>query len=77
MAKKTTTADTESNVGADERRIVGLRYIGDGSHFPGIPRRDLDQWDLLRFGAAIDEVQRDGALDRLYAPIYEDEVTNG
>jgi len=66
MADKTTTAKTES-----ERRIVGFRYIGDGDHFPGIPRRDLNQWDLLRFRAAIDKVQQDGALERLYAPIYE------
>ena len=62
---------------AQERVIIGYRYIGDGSYFPGIPRRDLGASDLLRFKAAITEHEEAGAMTTLYAPIYKEVTNNG
>jgi hypothetical protein len=48
---------------------VGLRYIGAGDYFPGIPRRDLTEKDLVRYAAAIAEVEAAGTLATLYESV--------
>ena len=60
MAKK--TGSTSSPAAGR----VGLRYIGTGDYFPGIPRRDLTEKDLVRYAAAIAEVEAAGTLATLY-----------
>ena len=72
MAK--TTKATEAT---PTREPIGYRYTGDGANFPGVPARDLAQRDLVRFARAIADYQQAGTLEQLYAPVYQDEVTNG
>lgn len=68
MAKQKTTT---------QRVRVGLRYIGAGDYFPGIPRRDLTEKDLVRYADAIAAVEGAGTLETLYEPVVElAETTN-
>lgn len=61
MAKRTTAATQRT----------GLRYIGDGAYFPGLPARDLNAADLVAYAGPIAEMEQAGTLGTIYEPVEE------
>jgi hypothetical protein len=71
MAKRATEP---APAAIEDKQIVGLRYTGNGAYLPYVPARDLSATEVAQYQALLDEAREAGTFERLYEPIYADEI---